>query len=90
MIAVFSEDDTLSIQAGRWGAYIKHGKLNYKLPKEYKDKEKAALLTYNKVVEIMENQPTPKGAKTTKKTEAKKTTKKSTTKKASKTTKKKK
>ena len=89
MIAVFSEDDTLSIQAGRWGAYIKHGKLNYKLPKEYKDKEKAALLTYNKVVEIMENQPTPKGAKTTKKTEAKKTTKKSTTKKASKTTKRK-
>lgn len=95
MIAVFSEDETLSIQAGRWGAYIKHGKLNYKLPKEYKDREKAALLTYKEVLEIMENQPAPKGAKISKKTEtkkaaAKKTTKKKTAaKKASKTTKKK-
>jgi DNA topoisomerase I len=74
MITVFKEDETLSLQIGRWGVYIKHGKLNYKLPKEYRDKEKAVVLSYKEVLEIMEKQPAPKGAKVTKKAATKKKT----------------
>lgn len=81
MISIFPEDETLSIQVGRWGAYIKHGKLNYKLPKDYKEKEKAAKLSYQEVITIMENQPAPKGSKPAKKTDAKKSPAKKETKK---------
>ena len=90
MITVFSEDKTLSVQVGRWGAYIKHGKLNYKLPKDYKDKDKAAELGYAEILKIMKDQPAPKGAKavakktSTKKAAPKKTTKKKVAKKTSK------
>lgn len=92
MISVFKEDETLSVQVGRWGAYIKHGKLNYKLPKDYKDRDKAAQLGYAEIIKIMEDQPVPKGAKmATKKTATKKVAaKKTSTKKATKKTTKKK
>ena len=78
MITVFPEDETLSVQVGRWGAFIKHGKLNYKLPKDYKDRDKAAELGYDEILKIMKDQPAPKAARSAKKT----TTKKSTAKKA--------
>jgi DNA topoisomerase-1 len=90
MISVFKEDETLSVQVGRWGAYIKHGKLNYKLPKDYKDRDKAAQLGYAEIIKIMEDQPAPKGAKmatkktATKKAVAKKTSTKKVTKKTTK------
>jgi DNA topoisomerase-1 len=92
MITVFPEDETLSVQVGRWGAFIKHGKLNYKLPKDYKDRDKAAELGYEEILKIMKDQPAPKGSRATKKTTAKKpATKKSVKKKvvAKKTSKKK-
>ena len=75
MISVFPEDETLSLLVGRWGTYIKHGKLNYKLPKEFKEKEEAAKLTYNEVLKIMKNQPAPKGARVSNKTTKAKATK---------------
>ncbi|MBI9054979.1 MAG: type I DNA topoisomerase [Bacteroidales bacterium] len=92
MITVFPEDETLSVQVGRWGAFIKHGKLNYKLPKDYKDRDKASELGYEEILKIMKDQPAPKGSRVAKKTTAKKpATKKSVKKKvvAKKTSKKK-
>lgn len=79
------EDGEIQLLNGRWGPYIKQGKINYKIPKD----TEAADLALDEVLDIMKNQP-KKGAKrkpAAKKTAAKKTTtkkpaaKKATTKK---------
>lgn len=67
-LKTFAEDPTLSIRMGRFGAFLKHGKDNYKLSKE--QKEKAEQLSYKECLGIMEK-GTPTGTKkgsTTKKT----------------------
>ena len=69
ILKVFTEDDTMQILQGRWGAYLKIGKDNYKLPKD-SDIEK---LSYADCVEIKNNQPEPKkGGRFAKKTTSKK------------------
>lgn len=52
IIKEFPEDKNLKILNGPWGAYIKYGKKNYKIPKE-KDPES---LTYKECKEIINNQ----------------------------------
>ena len=49
----FSEDPELTIRTGRFGPFLKHGKENYKLTKE--QKERAAELTYEECLEIIKN-----------------------------------
>jgi len=76
------EEQEIQLLNGRWGPYIKKGKVNYKIPK---DIENPKDLTLEQVLEIMENQPVKgkRGAKaktTAKKTTTKKTTAKSKTK----------
>ena len=75
LLKSFPEDPDIAIRDGRWGAYIKAGKKNYKLTKEQKvDPTK---LTYAEVVAIIAEQDkeTPKkGRTTTKKTTTKKAT----------------
>lgn len=86
------EDGEIQLLNGRWGPYIKQGKINYKIPKDIE----AADLALDEVLDIMKNQP-KKGAKrkpaakkavttktATKKPAAKKTTTKKTTTKAKK------
>lgn len=66
LVKVFEEDAELQILNGRWGAYISHGKLNYKLPKE--NKEEPGKLTYKDCLEIIKKAGDPKQkAKTRKK-----------------------
>ncbi len=85
LIKDFPEEET-QILIGRYGAYIKSKKKNYKLPKGLDDQDIKAL-TFAEVKDIIKNQPTKGGRKpaakktTTKKTTAKKstTTKKTTT-----------
>ena len=75
------------IRDGRWGAYIKVGKKNYKLTKE--QKAEPMKLTYAEVVAIIaeqDNETPKKGRATAKK--ATSTSKKSTTKKTTSTAKK--
>lgn len=69
VIKTFDEDPTLSIREGRWGAYIKHGKDNYRIDKAERDQ--AREFSYEKVLEIISEQ--------TKKTSPKKVAKRSTT-----------
>lgn len=86
------EDGEIQLLNGRWGPYIKQGKINYKIPKDIE----ATDLALDEVLDIMKNQP-KKGAKrkpaakkaattktATKKPAAKKTTTKKTTTKAKK------
>ncbi len=61
-------EDKIQILIGRYGAYIKQGRKNFKLPKDCDEPEK---LTIDEVKEIIKNQPT----KSTKKSVVKKTTK---------------
>ena len=69
ILKIFTEDDAMQILQGRWGAYLKIGKDNYKLPKD-SDLEK---LSYLDCVEIKNNQPEPKkGGRFAKKTTSKK------------------
>lgn len=56
VIKIFSEDENVQLLNGRWGAYLKIGKNNYKLPKNT-DPEK---LTYEECIEISKNQEKPK------------------------------
>lgn len=56
-------EEGIEVLNGRWGAYIKKGKDNFKIPKDVE----AASLTLDQVLHIMKNQPTKRGAKTTKK-----------------------
>jgi DNA topoisomerase-1 len=57
IIKTFAEDENMQLLNGRWGAYLKIGKNNYKLPKNA-DVEK---LTYEECIEISKNQEKPKG-----------------------------
>lgn len=69
IIKIFSEDENVQLLNGRWGAYLKIGKNNYKLPKNV-DPEK---LTYEECIEISQNQEKPKAkGRATKTTKAKK------------------
>lgn len=56
VIKLFPEDENVQLLNGRWGAYLKIGKNNYKLPKNA-DPEK---LTYEECIEISKNQEKPK------------------------------
>jgi len=56
IIKVFPERDDLQLLNGRWGAYLKIGKDNYKLPKDIVVED----LTLEQCLEIAENQPAPK------------------------------
>jgi DNA topoisomerase-1 len=62
IIQTFDEDENTQVLNGRYGAYIKSGRKNYRIPK---DKDPKAL-TYEEVKEIMENQPTKKRGKKSK------------------------
>ncbi len=59
LIKTFDEDDTMQLLNGRYGAYLKIGKKNFKLPKDVEPAE----LTYEQCVEISENQPKPRRKK---------------------------
>lgn len=72
IIKEFKEDETLQILKGRWGPFLKHGKKNFRLPKDIEDPAK---LTYEDCVEIMKNPPKRGGKK--KATKTKKSKKKS-------------
>lgn len=67
IIKVFPEDENVQLLNGRWGAYLKIGKNNYKLPKNAEPEK----LTYEECIEISKNQEKPK-AKTKAKSKPKK------------------
>ena len=75
LIKTFTEDETMQLLNGRYGAYLKIGKDNFKLPKG-SDPDK---LTYAECIEIAASQPKAKGkskaksAPAAKKTATKKT-----------------
>ena len=52
LIKVFPERDDIQLLNGRWGAYIKAGKNNYKIPKN----KEAAALTLEECLELIEKQ----------------------------------
>lgn len=56
IIKIFPEREDLQLLNGRWGAYLKIGKDNYKLPKDIVVED----LTLEQCLEIAENQPAPK------------------------------
>lgn len=60
------EKGEIQLLNGRWGPYIKQGKKNFKIPKDVEAKD----LSFDEVIEIMENQPKKRIAK--KKTATKK------------------
>lgn len=82
IITSFPENKNVVVLKGRWGAFIKAGKLNVRIPKD----ADAAKLTYDDVMKLVKGQSKDKG-ETVKKGGAKKSTakkspaKKSTTKK---------
>ena len=88
LLKTFPEDPDIAIRDGRWGAYIKAGKKNYKLTKE--QKADPTKLTYAEVVAIIveQDKETPKKGRATAKKAAGTAKKKSTTKKTTTTTKK--
>ena len=88
LLKTFPEDPDIAIRDGRWGAYIKVGKKNYKLTKE--QKADPTKLTYAEVVAIIAEQDkeTPKKGRATAKKAAGTAKKKSTTKKTTTTAKK--
>ena len=51
LVKTFEEDETITILNGRWGAYIKNGKKNVKIPKEMK--ENAKDLTFKQVQKLI-------------------------------------
>jgi DNA topoisomerase-1 len=87
IIKLFPENEEVQLLNGRWGAYLKIGKDNFKLPKEVVVEK----LSLEECLEIAQNQPAPKrkgGSKASatkavveKKPVAKKAVKKTTTKK---------
>lgn len=56
VIKVFPENPDVQLLNGRWGAYLKIGKKNFKLPKDAEPEK----LTLEECIEISENQPAPK------------------------------
>ncbi len=69
-IKSFDEDPEVQILNGRWGPYIKFGKQNVKIPKDIED---PTTITYEKCVELAENQPVKGKAKAAAKTSTAKT-----------------
>lgn len=67
LIKVFPENDEVQLLNGRWGAYLKIGKDNFKLPKG----TEAEKLTLEECLVIAENQPRSKKGGTAKKVVAK-------------------
>jgi DNA topoisomerase-1 len=59
LIKSFKEDKTMELTNGRYGAYLKIGKKNFKLPKG----TDPTLLSFDECIEISKNQPKPKGKK---------------------------
>lgn len=59
LIKKFAEDDAMELLNGRYGAYLKIGKKNFKLPKDVEPAE----LSYEQCIEISKNQPKPRGKK---------------------------
>lgn len=59
MIKIFDEDPDMQILNGRWGPYIKAGKLNVRIPKGKEPKE----LTYEECVKLAEETAEKKGKK---------------------------
>ncbi len=59
IIKLFKEDESMQLLNGRYGAYLKIGKKNFKLPKDVEPAE----LSYEECVEISKNQPKPKRKK---------------------------
>jgi DNA topoisomerase-1 len=55
----FDEDPEMQILNGRWGPYLKAGKLNVRLPKDVEPKD----LTYADCVKLAEEAPAKKGKK---------------------------
>ncbi len=49
-IKVFEEDESIKVLKGRWGPYLKAGRMNVRIPKDY-DGEK---LTYEEALELIE------------------------------------
>ena len=88
LLKTFPENPDIAIRDGRWGAYIKAGKKNYKLTKE--QKADPTKLTYAEVVAIIAEQDKeiPKKGRTTAKKATSTAKKKSTTKKTTSTAKK--
>jgi DNA topoisomerase-1 len=77
IIKAFPENKNVVVLKGRWGAFIKAGKLNVRIPKD----ADAAKLSYDEVMQLVKSQSKDKG-ETVKKGAAKKgTAKKATTKK---------
>ena len=56
IIKVFTENEDVQLLNGRWGAYLKIGKENYKLPKDIEVEK----LTLEECITISENQPVSK------------------------------
>ncbi|WP_070138555.1 type I DNA topoisomerase [Crocinitomix algicola] len=56
LIKTFPEDETMQLLNGRYGAYLKIGKKNFKLPKDVEP----AQLSYEECIEISKNQPKPR------------------------------
>ncbi|MFU8843312.1 MAG: type I DNA topoisomerase [Bacteroidales bacterium] len=59
IIRTFSEDDSVSLLKGRFGAYISKGKENFRIPKG----TDPASLSYPEVLKIIENSPRKKESK---------------------------
>jgi DNA topoisomerase I len=57
LIKEFDQEPELKVLNGRWGPYISFKKSNYKIPKETNAEE----LTYEACIELIENQPPPRG-----------------------------
>lgn len=53
VIKLFPENEDVQLLNGRWGAYLKIGKKNFKLPKDVEPEK----LTLEQCIEISENQP---------------------------------
>ena len=66
IIKIFPENEEVQLLNGRWGAYLKIGKDNFKLPKDIVPEE----LTLEECLKIAESSPSPK-KKTTAKAESK-------------------
>lgn len=56
IIKTFDEDKSMQLLNGRYGAYLKIGKNNFKLPKDAAPED----LTYEQCIEISQNQPEKK------------------------------
>ncbi|MCB9224281.1 MAG: type I DNA topoisomerase [Crocinitomicaceae bacterium] len=59
VIKIFDENNDVQLLNGRYGAYLKIGKNNFRLPKNVEPSE----LTYEQCIEISENQPKGKKKK---------------------------